>query len=85
MERAEIQTSVYSLLKKFTRKLPSGFVIDDSLSLTKDLNIDSADLVDLVLQMEETFDVVVPDSALNELKTVGDVVALLDKRLSTAG
>lgn len=84
MNRQQIIAQFLDLLKPFTRKLPPGFQVTDPLSLSTDLNVDSADLVDLVLQIEERFEVEVPDSAITELKTVGQVIDLLEARLVAA-
>ncbi|MBE6989033.1 MAG: acyl carrier protein [Ruminococcaceae bacterium] len=42
-----------------------------------DLNLDSLDLVELVMAAEEEFDVHVEDDALEGLETLGDVVDLI--------
>jgi acyl carrier protein len=39
-----------------------------------DLNIDSLDKINLTFDVEEMFSIVIPDAALNDLRTVGDVV-----------
>lgn len=48
-------------------------------SLTDDLEADSLDLVDLVMSFEDEFDVEIPDDALEQIKTVGDIVAYIEK------
>ena len=48
-------------------------------SLTDDLGADSLDLVDTVMSLEDEFDIEVPDSAIEEVKTVGDIVAYIEK------
>lgn len=57
---------------------------DDSVVLTKDtviiadLGLNSLDLVNLVTEIEDEFDVEVPDRAIKFFKTVGDVVKFLE-------
>ncbi len=41
--------------------------------LIADLNLDSLDTAELVAEIEEHFDVVIPMEKLPELKTVGDI------------
>ncbi len=48
-------------------------------SLADDLNIDSLDAVELVMALEEEFGVKIPDEELSTLKTVGDIVACIEK------
>ncbi len=46
-------------------------------NITDDLGADSLDIVDLVMSLEEEFDVEVPDEEVENIKTVGDIVKLL--------
>lgn len=47
--------------------------------LIEDLHADSLDIVELVMDMEQEFDVEVPDDSLAKMKTVGDFIAFLEK------
>lgn len=49
-------------------------------STFKDVNLDSFDLADLVYQMEENLGIVFEEDELMALKTVGDVVKLIDSK-----
>ena len=42
--------------------------------LQEDLGADSLDVVDLLMSIEDEFDVEVPDEEIENVKTVGDVV-----------
>ena len=44
----------------------------------EDLNIDSIDLVELIMQLEEEYDIEFDDDQAEKLKTVGDVVNYLN-------
>ncbi len=83
MERDEIKNELVPLLKPFMNK--SGVVeVTDSSNLIKDLNIDSADLIDIVLAVEERFSVHVPDSQIDRMKTFGDIVSLVQDLTASA-
>jgi len=45
-----------------------------SKSFVEDLNADSLDLTELVMTLEEKFDVEIPDDKAEKLKTVKDVI-----------
>lgn len=47
-------------------------------SLIDDLGADSLDVVDLVMSLEEEFDVEIPDEAVEGIKTVGDIVKYIE-------
>jgi len=46
-----------------------------------DLGADSLDIVELVMAMEETFDIEIPDDDAEKIQTIGDAVAYLRNRL----
>ena len=43
-----------------------------------DLGADSLDVVDLVMSIEEEFDIEIPDEAVEGIKTVGDIVSYIE-------
>lgn len=43
-----------------------------------ELGIDSIDLVDLVMEAEEVFGISIPDEEFENIKTVSDIVALIE-------
>ena len=49
-------------------------------SLIDDLNADSLDIVELVMTMEEKFDLEIPDEDAETLKTVGDALTYLKSK-----
>jgi acyl carrier protein len=42
-------------------------------SILDDLGADSLDVVELVMTLEDAFDIEVPDEAVEEMRTIGDV------------
>lgn len=55
--------------------------IKPEASFIDDLGADSLDLVELVMTMEETFGMEVPDEDAEKLKTVKDVIEYVKSRL----
>ncbi|MCI8406636.1 MAG: acyl carrier protein [Oscillospiraceae bacterium] len=47
-------------------------------SITDDLGADSLDLADIVMSIEEEFDIEVPDDQLVNIKNVGDIVKYIE-------
>ena len=47
-------------------------------SIVDDLGADSLDLVDMVMSLEEEFDVEIPDDQVENIKTVGDIVKYIE-------
>jgi acyl carrier protein len=48
-------------------------------SFQEDLGADSLDVVELVMQFEESFDIQIPDEDAEKIKTVKDAVEYIDK------
>ncbi|MDD0853960.1 acyl carrier protein [Halobacteriovorax sp. GB3] len=49
-------------------------------SFVDDLNLDSLDIVELMMKMEDEFGVEIPEEDAEGLKTVNDVVTYLEKK-----
>jgi len=48
-------------------------------SITDDLGADSLDVVDLLMSIEDEFDMEIPDEEIENVKTVGDLVSYIEK------
>lgn len=51
-------------------------------SITEDLGADSLDVVDLISAIEDDFDLEIPEEAVDNIKTVGDIVNYIEKNAS---
>jgi acyl carrier protein len=51
--------------------------ITEDSSFVDDLNADSLDMVELVMAMEQEFDISVPDEVAEKVGTVGDAVEFI--------
>ncbi|MBO7701258.1 MAG: acyl carrier protein [Eubacteriaceae bacterium] len=47
-------------------------------SLIDDLQADSLDVMDMIMQFEEAFDIEVDEDSLDGIKTVGDIVSYFE-------
>lgn len=45
-----------------------------------DLNADSLDLVELIMAVEEAFDITIDDSEAEHLMTVGDIIRFIESK-----
>jgi len=53
--------------------------ITGETSLQGDLELDSLDIMDLLLVLEEEFDLQIPDEELSKIQTVSDIVNYIEK------
>lgn len=47
----------------------------------RDLNLDSLDLMDLIIETEKKYNFQIPDSELEKIKTVQDLINIIEKTL----
>lgn len=55
--------------------------ITEATSIMEDLGADSLDIVELMMTVEEEFDITIEDSDAQLFKTVGDVVNYIEARV----
>jgi acyl carrier protein len=74
--REEISAQVIAIVKETLRcKVP----VTEATDFIKDLDVDSLDLVELIMEVEQQFAVEVEDDVIKNIHTVGDVVDYLMK------
>jgi len=49
-------------------------------SFTNDLGADSLDTVELIMEFEKEFDITIPDEDAEQISTVGDALAYMQKQ-----
>jgi len=75
------------LLKIVKLYLPEDVSIEDvqlKSNFTQDLNINSAHLVDIVLDVEDEFGVVLENEDMDGMQTVEDALSIITKKLEDA-
>lgn len=68
---------IVDILDKYT-KVSREDIKPESL-LVDDLGLNSISYFSIVLDMEETLDIEIPDDAASGMKTVGDLVSYIEK------
>jgi acyl carrier protein len=53
--------------------------VTEETSFINDLGADSLDTVELVMELEDEFDLSIPDDAAEKIKTVGDAISYIDE------
>jgi acyl carrier protein len=70
MDRATVLTTVIDTAVELLKLDPA--VVTEDATWAEDLEADSLDLTELVMALEDHFEVEVPEDALENVKTVGD-------------
>lgn len=48
----------------------------------EDLGVNSARLVDIVIDIEDKFNVVIEDESADQIRTIGDAIAVIEKQIT---
>ncbi len=51
--------------------------INENTRIKEDLGADSIDIVEILMTLEEEYDIKIPDEKASEIKTLGDVIPYL--------
>ncbi len=78
MTEAEITTEICALLGPHNK---DGIVLKATTDIPAELNIDSVGVLDFIMDVEDKFDVEIPMNVVAETRTVGDLVAVVQKRI----
>lgn len=76
MDRNKIRSEFITMIRPFVRNLQLDQINDDTL-LVDDLNVNSARLVDIMLEMEDRFAILIADEEASALTTVGGAIDLI--------
>jgi acyl carrier protein len=75
----DIATRCIEIIAKSKALSPETITLDSSFD---QLNIDSLDKINISFEVEEAFAIEIPDDALGSIKTVGDMVAGVERLVS---
>ena len=75
------------MVEKIKQIIATQAELKDTTSLTmetnlEDLGLDSLDAVEILMALEEEFDVEVSDDAFGNIKTLGDVLYYIEEQLN---
>jgi acyl carrier protein len=76
-EQTEVLGKVVNILTPFVKNADALAAVSMETSILKDLKVNSARLVDIVLEIEDAFGIAVTDEQADQVKTVGDAVRLI--------
>ncbi len=83
MTEKEIYTKLESIIQGYLPEDVSKENIHPDSDLTKELNINSSHLVDIVLDVEDVFNIALSNEDMEQLRTVGDAVRIIQGKKQT--
>lgn len=81
MTEKEIYSKLENIIKEYLPEDVSIVQIKPESNLTKELNINSSHLVDIILDLEDTFNLTLNNEDMEQLHTVEDAVRIIKLKL----
>lgn len=82
MNRAEILEELKKILSPYTADKEKLALINDDTDLIKDLKINSANLVDIIIDAEEKYNVEIDYDSAEKMINVGSCIDVIAERLN---
>ncbi len=82
MEQEKIQVRLKSIIKNYLPEDVSEDEINLESNLTQELNINSANMVDVALDVEDEFDITLENVDLEKMQSVKTAVEIIRAKLS---
>ena len=82
MNKEELVAKLKLIIKPYTTNSEAYDNLNENTDFIKDLNINSANLVDIVLDIEENFDIVIDNTDMERMLNVKAVVEIIETKLS---
>ncbi|MEN8234294.1 MAG: acyl carrier protein [Actinomycetota bacterium] len=80
MERTEIELKLVDLLVDELGIEREAITMEAKFE--EDLDVDSLGVVELLMALEDNFDVKIPDEEAEQISTVGEAINLVEKKLN---
>ncbi len=76
--REQVEATIMELLAPYNKE---GVALTPETSIAADLNIDSADVLNFVMEVEDAFDIDIPVNDLADIHNVSQLADLVERRL----
>jgi acyl carrier protein len=83
MTSEEIYSQLEPIIKTYLPDDVSVKEISPTSDLTRELNINSAHLVDIILDIEDVFDIEFKNDDMEKLRNVNDAISIIQHKISS--
>lgn len=80
MKNEEVISGIKEIIRPYVQDPKDLENISESTDFVKDLKINSANLIDIILDVENKFNIVVDDESIEKMLTVGAAVDLIKSK-----
>lgn len=75
-------STIDRVIKIVSEQLEIDKELNESTSIVDDLGADSLEVIELVMHLEEAFEIEMPEDEMSKLKTIGDIAEAIDRGLA---
>ena len=83
MEHAALISKLKEIVTPYAKNTEALANLNENSTFINDLKINSANLVDIVLDVEEAFDIEIDNDAMEKMLTVGASIDIIKSKLAT--
>lgn len=84
MDKTQIKEELKAIIEPYVTEKDALKELNDELHLINDLKINSAHIVDIVLDIEEKYDIMIEDDAIAKMNTLGESVDVILEKLNAS-
>lgn len=82
MKKEEIIAKLKVIVKPYVQDEQAFEHLTEETDFVKDLKINSANLVDVILDVEDQFDVIIDNDSMEEMLSVKAAIAVVERKLA---
>ncbi len=82
MEQQEVFNKIVEIITPFSKNEEALKNVSNETNILKDLGVNSARLVDIILAFEDNFDIEVDDDSADKVQTIGNAVELVSAMMN---
>lgn len=82
MNKEEVIARLKVIIKPYAANIQAFEILTENTDFINDLSINSANLVDIILDIEETFDVVIDNTDMERMLDVKTAVEIIETKLA---
>lgn len=81
MNKTERIAAIKRIVAPYVQEKAALETLNEDTDFLKDLKINSAHLVDIILDVEDEFDIEIEDEAMEKMLTVGAALAIIEEKV----
>lgn len=82
MKEKEIIHKIKAIVKPYVQNAGALENISEQTDFVKDLNINSANIIDIILDIESAYDIEIDNESIEKMLTVGAVIDIINIKLN---